>query len=509
MSSIPVESAASVAERLRAEVSETHTSVVIFIGDRAYKIKKPVDLGFLDFSKPAARRAACEREITLNRRFSPDVYEGLAEIRFPWGGPPESVVVMRRMPAACRLAHLVNTGAPVDNALRKVARLLATCHADSRRDSVISKQGTRDALLSRWEASFEQIRGLGGEAPPCGVAEVERLVRRYLAGRDSLFEARIREGRVVDGHGDLLTEDIFCLDDGPRVLDCLEFEDSLRYVDGLDDAAFLTMDLERIGAPDAATFFLDRYTEFSGDPAPSSLRHHYVAYRAFVRAKVALFQAQQGIPVARSEAERLTNLALRHLRTSAVRLILVGGQPASGKSTLAGALADRLGLTLLSSDRLRKEQAGIAPDHPAPSGFETGIYTPERTQRAYDELIERTSALLSLGESVVIDASWTAGERRNAAAEAARRCHADLVPLHCEVPHDLADHRLNTRQPGPSDADPSIAEAMATAADPWPEAVIVDTGGKLEAAVQQALAVIHPEGTGQARLFRRSYMEPD
>jgi aminoglycoside phosphotransferase family enzyme len=129
MSSIPVDWGASVAERLRAEVSETHTAVVIFIGDRAYKIKKPVDLDFLNFSRPAARRAACEREISPIRRFSPDMYEGLAEIRFPWGGPPEPVVVLRRMTAACRPARLVNTGAPVREGSRVSAS--ASCRACS------------------------------------------------------------------------------------------------------------------------------------------------------------------------------------------------------------------------------------------------------------------------------------------------------------------------------------------------------------------------------------------
>ncbi len=174
---------------------------------------------------------------------------------------------------------------------------------------------------------------------------------------------------MVDGHGDLLAEDIFCLDDGPRVLDCLEFDDRLRYVDGLDDAAFLAMDLEQLGTPEAAAFFLAEYSEYSGDPTPASLRHHYVAYRAFVRAKVSLIQARQGAPGTETAARRLITAALRHLRASAVGLTLVGGLPGSGKSTLSGALADRLGVTLLSSDRLRKELAGIPAEQPAAARY--------------------------------------------------------------------------------------------------------------------------------------------
>jgi len=494
-----------------ADVAETHSAVVFFVADRAYKLKKPVDLGFLDFTTPQARRTACQREISLNRRFSPDVYLGLAEVELPSGGPPEPLVVMRRMPAARRLSELVRGGAPVDDELRRIARLLASCHAEAPRGDEVDREGTRDALLSRWETNLSQARALDpadSELPDR--AETDRLVHRYLAGREPLFEDRIREGRVVDGHGDLLTQDIFCLDDGPRVLDCLDFDDRLRYLDGLDDAAFLAMDLERLGAPEAAAFFLDRYSEYSGDPAPQSLWHHYVAYRAFVRAKVSLVQARQGIPGAAADARRLAGMALEHLRTSAVRLILVGGLPASGKSTLSGALADRLGLSLLSSDRLRKELAGFPPEQPAPAAYRAGIYTPEWTRHTYALLLERAAALLAAGESVVLDATWTAREQREAAAGIARACHAELVALRCEVPHELAEKRLGHRSGGPSDAGPAVAAAMAAEAEaePWPEAVPIDTGGTLEAAVSKASAVVRPHGAQAAPALRRSFTEP-
>jgi aminoglycoside phosphotransferase family enzyme/predicted kinase len=494
----------------RAEVRETHTAVVFFVGDRAYKLKKPVDLKFLDYTTVVARRAACEREVALNRRFAPDVYLGVGELRSPDADVPEPLVVMRRMPAERRLSQLVREGAAVDDSLRAVARLLATRHADAPRSRDVDEQGTRDALSSRWAASFAQVRALADDdLAPDGVEEVERLVRRYLAGRKRLFDTRIAQGRIVDGHGDLLAEDIFCLDDGPRVLDCLEFDDHLRYVDGLDDAAFLAMDLEQLGAPEAAAFFLAEYSEYSGDPAPPSLRHHYVAYRAFVRAKVSLIQARQGTPRAEAASRRLIMTALRHLRASAVGLTLVGGLPGSGKSTLSGALADRLGVTLLSSDRLRKELAGIPAEESAATGYGEGLYTPEWTNKTYAALLDRASALLSAGESVVLDATWSDAGQREAALRMAERTSADLVALHCQVPGDVSAARLSTRAPGASDADLDVATAMAATEPPWPGAVMVDTSGPLEAAVVQALAAIRPYATGQAPVFRRSYMEPD
>ncbi|MGY4742275.1 bifunctional aminoglycoside phosphotransferase/ATP-binding protein [Streptomyces sp. ATMOS53] len=494
----------------RAEVCETHTAILFFVGDRAYKVKKPVNLGFLDYTERAARRTACEREVAVNRRFAPDVYLGLGEVSSPDAEAPEPIVVMRRMPADRRLSQLVRTGAPLDDALRTVARRLAAWHAEAPRGRDMDEQGTRDALSSRWEASFAQIRALTGESSvPDGMPEVERLVRRYLARRERLFDSRVEQRRVVDGHGDLLAEDVFCLDDGPRVLDCLEFDDRLRYVDGLDDAAFLAMDLEQLGAPDAAAHFLARYSEYSGDPAPPSLWHHYVAYRAFVRAKVSLIQAGQGAPGAEPASRRLISTTLRHLRTAAVGLTVVGGPPGSGKSTLSGALADRLEATLLSSDRLRKELAGIPPERSAAAAYAEGLYTAEWTARTYAALLDRAAALLASGESVVLDATWSSTEQRVAARRVAERTSADLVALHCQVPGEVSAARLSTRAPGPSDADLAVATAMAAEEPPWPEAVAVDTSGPLESAVSRALAAVRPWGTGQAPVFRRPYMEPD
>lgn len=494
----------------RAEVCETHTAIVFFVGDCAYKLKKPLDLKFLDYTTVQARRAACEREVELNRRFAPDVYLGVGELRSPQAEAPEPLVVMRRMPAERRLSRLVREGATVDDALRAVARRLATRHADAPRSREVDEQGTRDALLSRWAASFAHVRELAGGSPvPDGVEEAERLVRRYLAGRKQLFDTRIEQGRMVDGHGDLLADDIFCLDDGPRILDCLEFDDHLRYVDGLDDAAFLAMDLEQLGAPEAAAYFLAQYSEYSGDPAPPSLWHHYVAYRAFVRAKVSLIQARQGAAGAEAASRRLVTTALRHLRTSAVGLTLVGGLPGSGKSTLSGALADRLGVTLLSSDRLRKELAGIPAEESAAAAYGEGLYTAEWTAKTYAALLDRASALLACGESVVLDATWSDAGRREAAQHMAERVGADLVALHCQVPDDVSASRLSTRAPGPSDAGLDVARAMAATEPPWSEAVTIDTSGPLESAVVRALAAVRPWGTGQAPVFRRSYMEPD
>jgi predicted kinase len=302
--------------------------------------------------------------------------------------------------------------------------------------------------------------------------------------------ARQRAGRIVDGHGDLLTGDIFCLDDGPRVLDCLEFDDRLRYVDGLDDAAFLAMDLEYRGAAELGARFLDWYAEFAGDPAPPALRHHYVAYRAGVRAKVACLRSEQGDASIHDEsceeARRYAGIAARHLRAAEVRLVLVGGLPGSGKSVVSDALAGELGMVALSSDRVRKEVHGLAPQESAAAPYQQGLYCPAATERTYAELLARAAGCLAQGESVVLDASWAHAAHRAAAAELARSAHAELVALQCTAPPEVIAQRLRERVGSVSDADEAIGRAVAAHTDPWPQASPIPTGGSVPDAVAAA-----------------------
>ncbi|MBO0821568.1 MAG: AAA family ATPase [Nocardiopsaceae bacterium] len=512
-----------------AAVSETHSAAVFFAGDRVWKLKKPVDLGFLDFSTPRARAAACQRETELNRRFAPEEYLGVAEIRGPDGQPSDYLVVMRRMPSSRRLSAIVRGHGPAGAPLRQVARILAAQHSGADRRPEIDQEGSRDALRRRWADNIEQARELAdpprGRLGQAALDEIERLACQFLAGRDPLLSRRISEGRIVDGHGDLLAGDIFCLDDGPRIIDCLDFDDRLRWVDGLDDAAFLAMDLERLEAPELARRFLADYAEFSADPAPASLRHHYVAYRAFVRAKVALLRADgQAGP----DADRLADITLRHLRAGAVTLVLTGGLPGTGKSTLAGAIADRLGFTVLSSDRIRKELAGLPPKAEAGAPYGKGIYSPENTERTYAELLRRATVLLAQGESVVADASFTSAWQREAAATAAAGVSADLVPIQCAVAREVAEARIRTRAPSGSDANADIAARMEATADPWPEATVIDTGrggasasetsaagnsasgnrAGREESLRQALVAVRPHGPEYVWRPDRPYMLP-
>jgi aminoglycoside phosphotransferase family enzyme/predicted kinase len=465
----------------RIEVRETHSGVVVLTGQFAYKVKKPVDLTFLDFRTEAARRAVCQREIELNRRIAPDVYVELASFVRGSDGSAEPVVVMRRMPGRSRLSTLIDSGADVTEHLRAVAKLIARFHAGARRGPEIAAEGSAARLRSRWVANLDESdSACAGVIDPADRAEIRRLALAFVDGRRPLLDARIRAGLIVDGHGDLLAEDIFCLPDYPRVLDCLEFDDRLRWVDVIDDAAFLAMDLERLGRPDLARRFLAWYQEFSAVSAPASLQHHYVAYRAFVRAKVSCLRAAQGGPAASAEAVRCARLARAHLRSGEVRMVLVGGAPGTGKSTVAGALADELGYVLFSSDAVRREVIRSADR-----------YASAAKDAVYAELMERAGRALGFGESVVVDATWGQETWRRLAAATAERTASRLVALECVAPVAVTAARAERRAAAGtdlSDADAIVARALAADRQPWPEAVRIDTSGPVEPAVSAAVS---------------------
>jgi aminoglycoside phosphotransferase family enzyme/predicted kinase len=495
-----------------AELRETHISLVVLFGDRVYKLKKPVRLDFVDLTTREARERICHREVELNRRIAPDVYLGVADVNGPDGDVCDHLVVMRRMPDDRRLSTLVRSGVAVDAHVREVARVVASFHSRAETSAEIAVAGQVDATRAKWEATFETVQPFVGTVLAPDVEErVRDLARRYLDGRAALFDHRIAQGKVVDGHGDLLADDIFCLDDGPRILDCVEFDDELRYGDVLADVCFLAMDLERIGAPDLGGRFLAWYRELSAETYPATLAHHYVAFRAHIRSMVACLRAAQGDETAAGEASRLLLIARDHLERGQVALVLVGGLPGTGKSTLAAGLADGFGWSVLRSDEVRKDLAGIAHTERGDAGFREGLYRPEATAATYREMLERARRLLELGEPVVLDASWTDARYREAATAVARETHSELVELECVAPDEVVVDRLASRaqvDADVSDATPEVAAAMRASADPWREAESVDTTAsvnttltKAEAYVRRRLGIGSPPTAG-SRLRR-------
>jgi aminoglycoside phosphotransferase family enzyme/predicted kinase len=472
-------------------VHETHTGMVVLAGDRAYKAKKPVLTDFLDFRTPGQRERACLREVELNSRLSPDGYLGVAHLTDPSGGPAEPIVVMRRYHDEDRLASIVTRSldGSVHGALDAIAAVLARFHERAERSPAINAQGEAGAIDQRWRDNLVELNRYADTFSTETLSRIECLVGEFISGREPLFRHRIEEGFIVDGHGDLLADDIFCGQDEPVLLDCLEFDDELRYVDCLDDAAFLAMDLEFLGRKDLGDYFLERYAAHSGHSAPSALLDFYVAYRAGVRAKVDCVRLSQGKSAAADDAARHLTIAVQHLQNGGVRLALVGGNPGTGKSTLAHTLAEQTGAQVISTDDVRREllESGVITGDAG--ALDRGLYSPDKVAMVYEAALHRAKALLGNGESAILDGTWREPQMRDQAHRLASETHSAMVELMCAVTGDTAAGRITTRPPGNSEVTPEIAAALAARHAGWDTAHRIDTSGALEDSAREALDV--------------------
>lgn len=477
----------------RPRLVRTPVSDLVLGDRRVLKFKRAVRLDFVDLTDVSTRQRLCEAEVALNRRLSPDVYEGVGSLCLP-GSEPEPMVVMRALPPERSLAALVAAGDPhLASELERVAGRLAQFHRSQPRSTEVDADCTVSALQRLWRNLVSSLEPFAGSVLDADLlASVVRRCGQFLLGRNRLVEGRLAAGRPVDGHGDLSADDVFCLEDGPRLLDCLEFDDRLRHVDGLADAAFLALDLERLGRPDLAWLFLRLYSTAADDRDwPTTLVHHWMAYRALVRAKVACLRWSELDPDTdhdrrtrdASEAEQLLALAAEHARAATVRLVLVGGAPGTGKSTLAHRLGGVTGWPVLSTDVVRRESSPPAGRPPS--------YADADRSEVYARLLDQAGNLAAAGRSVVLDATWERTEWRRAAAGVA--AGDEVVAVQCWAPLSEIVRRAATRQQaaaGSSDAGPEVAEHVAGAFQPWPEALRVDTSGGTETALSLTLAAV-------------------
>jgi aminoglycoside phosphotransferase family enzyme/predicted kinase len=488
--------------------AETHVSGVAFFGDLALKVLKPLETAFLDHADLESRRVATQLELVLNSRLAPDVYLGVVPLTDADGTIHDYGILMRRLPEDRRLSSIIETDEFPDR-LREVARQVAVFHAAQEPDPEAEEIAALPAEAARWKSNFDELEEL---AIPVGldrdrIDRARRLSVGFLDHREALFLERATAGMCRDGHGDLLANDIFCLDDGPRILDCLAFSTKLRKGDVLADVAFLVMDLERQAGPRSAQQFLRWYQEFSNEHHPASLAHFYVAYRALVRAKVAaLRHGQSHDALDALEASDLLGLCLDHLERARPRIVLIGGGPGTGKTTLAEAVGDMMRFSVLRSDELRKDLAEQNHHEHAFASPDDGLYQPEMTAETYATLCEQAARLVQRGESVVLDASWSQAEHREAARASAASCGAEVIELECVVDLATAKERIVRRLASPwtvSDATPAIADHMADRHDAWPEAVVIDTRHPLSQSRSAALTAVlrlAEENVGEDRI---------
>lgn len=470
-----------------AEIRETHTGLVVLSGDHAYKVKKPVVTDFLDFSTVEDRERVCQREVSLNRRLAPTSYVGVAHLVGVSDGPGEPIIVMRRHPDSRCLATLASGGGTIQAELDAIAGLLARFHRTAERSHLIDTCATADAVTARWRENLAELHSYAPEILPIDrVVELDRLVAEFLSSRRALFGQRIEERRIIDGHGDLLASDIYCLPEGPVLLDCLEFDDHLRYIDGVDDAAFLAMDLEFLGRKDLGSYFLDQYCRRADDHVPPALVHFYLSYRAAVRAKVDCIRMVQGRADARDDAQTHLSIALEHLRMGSVQLILVGGGPGTGKSTLSHSLAADIGAKVLSTDEVRRELQDRGRISGVAGTLRAGLYTSENVDLVYDEVCRRAQRLLAGGQTVILDGTWRDPRHRRWAHAVADDLSVPVIEFVCQTTLDDAKARIATRLDTSSDATAEMAAPLTPDLDDWVGAHRMDTGRPLRESTDEA-----------------------
>jgi aminoglycoside phosphotransferase family enzyme/predicted kinase len=500
------------------ELRETHISAVYLVGADVYKVKKAVDFGFLDFSTLERRRAACEAEVALNRRLSPDVYVGVVPIargpdgRHRVGGEGEIVdyaVHMRRLPDEERADERLKRGAFGPAEIDRVAAAIARFHQGCRADAETAQHGAPEAIGVNVRENFAQTRAVLDHY--LGAAEAEEIEAYQLGAlreMKGVFESRIAAGAVRDGHGDLRLEHVYLHGDGRiSILDCIEFNDRFRFADVACDLAFLTMDLAHHRRVDLAERLLATYTRESNDFDLYSVIDFYESYRAYVRGKIATFLAENADAPrelrerAAAEARRYFLLALASERAPAVRpaVVAVGGIIASGKSTLAAWIAEQIGAPIVEADRTRKSLLGVTATTRVNDGAFAGAYDKGFTDKVYAEMNRRAGVVLASGRPVILDASFRSPGMRRAALELARAHGAPFVLVECRAPVEVCKARLSSRQ-GRADTvsdarvaifDDFMKEWEAVTELPADQHVVVDTSrpdGEAHAAVAAHLA---------------------
>ncbi len=460
----------------QVEHIETHISTVLLAGDYAYKIKKPVDLGFLDFSTLERRRHFCEEELRLNGRLAPHIYlavvpiTGTAQQPCLGGEGPaiEYAVKMRRFPADALLS--LHPEAITEQQIDAIADQVAAFHARIAVYAGDEDYGTPPAVLAPMQENFEQIRALVDEPETLG--ELGRLEAWTLHCHRALSQtlaARRAAGCIRECHGDMHLGNIAWVAGEPLIFDGIEFNPYLRWIDTLNEIAFLVMDLEEKRRSDLARRFLNRYLKLTGDYVGLMLLRFYQLYRAMVRAKVAAIRLGQADLEAADKAAVMAEfrayleLAEGYTRPARPALIINHGASGSGKSYGTGPVIQDLGAIRVRSDVERQRLARLEGwGRSGAGGIDQGIYTRSASDRTYARLLELAESILEAGFVAIVDATFLQVHRREPFYALAQKLKVPFVILDFEAPEALLRARIEQRLA--EGADPSEANLEVLAA---------------------------------------------
>ncbi|MCL6417334.1 AAA family ATPase [Aestuariirhabdus sp. Z084] len=468
------------------ELIETHISWVLLTGAYAYKIKKPVDFGFLNFSSLEARKRFCEAEVSLNKRLAPEIYdcviplfgdESTPTLNGP-GEPFEYMVRMHQFPRGQLLSELQERKELTIDHIDRLGEILANFHADIEIAAADSDFGTATQVMAPVSQNFEQIRPLLAD----NTDDLRQLDLLQGWAEDSyqrltpVIEQRKTAGFTRACHGDVHLGNITLFNEQVVLFDCIEFNEEFRWTDTCADIAFLIMDLEARGEEKLANHCLNRYLEISGDYQSLALLNFYKSYRAMVRAKVSLFM-MQGVDDSEksrllAEYRKYADLAEHYTSVPFRFASITHGLSGSGKSTTGDKLIDGLRIIRVRSDVERKRLYGLAPEASSESELNANIYTPQANEHTYTRLTELCVEILSYGFSVVVDATYLKQHQRQQIHDAVEELGAPFLILSCEAELENIRQWIKTRaeQGGdPSEANLEVLDQQLKSSEPLTE----------------------------------------
>ena len=472
-------------------VIETHISWVLLAGERAWKLKKPLDLGFLDFSTPDRRRAACEAELRLNRRTAPELYEAVVPVWRTEAGvcvgdrpvdaaaaaaaPLDYLVRMRRFDQSALFEARLAAGQLEPALFDRLARHVAAFHETAAVARPGEGFGDAAAVMAPVRQNFAQIRErITDVALLSALAPIEAWAEAQFAALAPVFDARLAAGRVRECHGDLHLGNLIVLEGEPRLFDAIEFSAALRWTDVIADIAFLVMDLLARGRTDLASRFLNAWLERSGDYAGLQLLPWYLSYRAMVRAKVAAIRADQVAGAARAdslaECARYLALAAAPMQVPAPALLIASGVSGSGKTSQSQPLVDACGVIRVRADVERKRLFGLDAEARSGSTLGSGLYSAAASARTYARLAELARAVVEAGYPVLVDATFLKRVQRAPFAELAARLGVPFAILAFDAPEAILRARVRQRAEAGTDAseaDVAVLETQLRAREPF------------------------------------------
>jgi len=438
---------------------QTHISYVFIADDLVYKIKKPVNFGFLDFTTLELRKLYCEKEVELNRRLCPEIYLGVVPVSLTKDGYKfednsnviEYAVKMKRLPEDGMMQKILKDRALTEKHIDLIVDLLVPFYKSARTGEGVNQFGCIETISFNTEENFTQTEGFVGKAlNRWRYGEIVSWTRNFIKEKAFVFEKRIKEGFIREGHGDLYSANI-CFEDFKKVyiFDCIEFNERFRSGDVASDIAFLSMDLDFHDYKELSEYFVKIYVEKAEDRDLLKLLNFYKCYRAYVRGKIGCFTSMDKALTEEQRAEALKNAQryfdLAYLYAEGIpKLFVVFGLSGTGKSTLARALSEKTLSEWIPSDIVRKTLAGIAPTEHQFEPFEKGIYCKEYTDKTYKKMIEIAKEALKKGRDVVLDATF----RERAYRDIVQRelGFANIYWIWCTAPDSVVKERFMKRK---------------------------------------------------------------